>query len=367
MARPTIYTIAEKCGVSHATVSMALRNSPLVAEETRQRIQKAADKAGYRPNRLALSLKAGKSNVIGFVIPSLTYPYYALIAEYVFLEAARRGYQVQFVLSGTDIEQEALAINECLDAQVDGVIISNAKSLNELPDEKGLKTGIKRKIPHIVRNDLQRFPGVSLDHYQASMLAVRHLLEQGYEDIRLLQFGGGVSDDAKNQYSASNQSVQGFQQALKDNGIVYHPSMLVSRDVKKSEIEALPDKSGITRRLEYVEYSQFELDGIEMMQQVLADSKGKRLGVVFGQDQMACAAWHYCMDKGIRVPQDVGIVGRGNVLTYMLPLTTIGWDYREQARRFVSSLIAEINSVNQAKDSPLEPQLVIRGSTAVVA
>lgn len=365
MGKPTIYTIAKQCGVSHATVSMALHNNPLVAAATRARIQKVADEVRYRPNRLALSLKTGMSNVIGFVIPSFTYPYYSLIAEYVFREAAQKGYQVQFVLSGSDLGQESRAIEECMDAQVDGLIVrSVARSREDLSEDHVLRKIEKIKFPCVTGNSQLGFSGVSLDHYQASRLAVQHLLEQGYEEIRLLQLGGGDQEDSKVRYPASNRSIEGFREALKEGGIPYHPSMLISRDVMQSDVEASSGLRGTVGYLKYIEYNQYEAFGAEMVKQVLAESNGGRVGIVFGHDQMACAAWRYCMSEGIRVPQDVGLVGRGDVLTYMLPLTTIGWDYEEQAKGLVSILLAEINSAEKQESRLLTPYLAARGSTA---
>jgi len=345
---------------------MALRNSPLVAEKTRERIQRVANEVGYRPNRLAMSLKSGASKVIGFVIPSFTYPYYSLLAEYVFREAARQGYQVQFVLSGSDQEQESSAITECLDAQVDGLIVRSViRSKEEIPENHALQTVLKRKFPCVMGNNLLGFPGVSLDHHQASKLAVEHLLEQGYEEIRLLQLGRPRKENSKAGLApAAEQSAKGFREALEESGAEYDPSMLVFRDVARSKLQVARDQEKAVR---YVEYEQYGTYGEEMMEQVLAEAKGKRLGIVFGHDQMACAAWRYCMNQGIRVPETVGIVGRGNVSTYMLPLTTIGWDYEAQAKALVSVLLKQINSPGEPESCQIKPYLAVRGSTAPAA
>ncbi|MFA5689356.1 MAG: LacI family DNA-binding transcriptional regulator [Kiritimatiellales bacterium] len=362
MSRPTIYTIARQCGVSHATVSLALRNSSLVAEKTRKRIQAVADEVGFRPNRLALSLKTGKSRVIGFVLPNFTYPFYSLIAEYVFQEVSLLGYQVQFVLSGSDVNQESDAIVECMDARVDGVIIFSVIPTREkIPRGHALRMIQKKNIPCVTGNYVLGFPGVSLDHHQASLLATRHLLELGYEDIRLLQLGGDKGAPVI-RHSASEQSIEGFRQALKEKGIKYDASMLMSRAIRHEEIVRTLPSGSDANRVMFIEYGQYEALGVEMAEQALAEKKG-RMGIVFGHDAMACAVWRYCINKGIRIPQDVGLVGRGDILTYMMPLTTIGWDYKEQARRLVSLLVNDVDSSGKNEFVRLEPYLAVREST----
>ncbi len=374
MKKPTIYTIAEQCGVSYATVSLVLSGSPLVAEKTAQKVREMAKQMGYRPNRLARGLKTGSTRTLGVILPSFVYPYHALMAEKIYLEASLRGYQVQYHLSGNDFEQEERAIQECLSAQVDGIILASV--FNEMdPKQKQrnvLNELIKKNYPCVVTGvDISGVASVTLDHYTASVVAVKHLMKLGYTQLRLVQLGMKHADGSCSFPRQTLQSERGFCDMLRAYGDQDPEKKVLSRYVVKSEVTA---RDGIKTHtelssLKYVEYDQFYPLGVDMFCQAYRENcKQERIGFVFGHDQMAYAVWQYCREKGLDVPGRIGLVGRGGI-QQMLPLTTVCWDYEKYAANLVEVLHHQIVQSGQATPEmpPMSPWVVERESTVLPA
>ncbi len=371
MKKPTIYTIAEQCGVSYATVSLVLSGSPLVADKTARKVRAAAKQVGYQPNRLARSLKTGSTRTLGVILPSFVYPYHALMAEKIYLQASLRGYQVQYHLSGNDFAQEERAIQECLNARVDGIILATvfSKSNPQARVENVLNDLISKNYPCVLTSTgFSGAPVVTLDHYAASVIAVRHLVKLGYQQLRLIQLGTTHLDGTTSFPLQTLLSERGFCDALREYGFDEPEKKVLSRYVVKSEVAAKDEINANTElsSLKYIEYEQFFSLGVDMFRQAYGEiNDEERIGLVFGHDQLAYSAWQYCREKQLDVPGRIGLVGRGGI-QQMLPLTTVRWDYEKYAARLVEVLHRQISlsDPDESATDPLPPWIIERESTA---
>lgn len=352
MNRATLHSIARRLRVSHATVSMALHNNPRIKEKTRLRIQKYAEKVGYRANRLAQGLKTSSSKLIGCVLPTLGEPYYARIAEYLYYHALKNGYQVQFVLSQTQIDQEINAIHECMDSRVDGMVIYTSLTQEEQLERHPLVELSKTKFPvaMLSQNSIAqrfKFPSVEFDTPQATFDLANHLIEQNYKKLYLFHFGNP-------KHRAFNLRVSGLKRALQKHGMSYDESMVLSStpglpgsDVKKSEVH---DGSEILPL------------GYQMAESVLSHVT-TRTGLICTNDYIAASVHRYCEDKKIDVPKTLGIAGYDNTVSPFLNMTSIQWDYSAFAQKTIEGLIGQIKKKPFESKNVIPGEIVIRGTT----
>ncbi len=360
---PTLSSLARHLDVSHATVSMALRNNLRIKESTRHRIQQHARLVGYRPNRLARALKMRATRVIGCVLPSVVSPFVALLAECLYRETFRRGYQMQMVLSGSDVQQETRAIHECLDAQVDGLLISLTEASDQIPPEHPIHSMLQSKFPCVLLNDnkdMAPLPCVQLDITRASHELTCHLLKQGYRRIHLLFHG---STDV----FSVRMRIAGFRNALEENGIPFDPAAIVSREAEWEVLRAGSTEGEDGQNQFYLDFRRAMEAGFQLTRQVMAIAGARPASVICGNDEMAAGAWNACMEAGWRVPEDMGIAGYDNTASQYAGITTVNWNYQGLAAQAVDGVLAQIEG-RKAPPSPLVGSEVIpRRSTQLAA
>ena len=175
----TIKDIAKSLGISFSTVSRALRNHPDVNKETREAVQKLADKLNYSPNVLALNFKTNKTNTLGVIIPGFIIHFYASAISGIQNEAARAGYNVIICQSDESYETEKKNVEVLLKSRVDGFIVSVSKNTEDYEHFKQLE---KKGAPLVFFNrvcpDIDTTK-VVVDDYRGAFKAVEHLIEGG--------------------------------------------------------------------------------------------------------------------------------------------------------------------------------------------
>jgi DNA-binding LacI/PurR family transcriptional regulator len=359
MGYASIKLIAARCGLSHATVSRALSNSPLVTPQTHSRILKCAQALRYRPNRLARNLRLRSTKTIGFVIPSVVAPMSALVAEHLYREAFRHGYNVFFLLSEDDLHEEMEAINEFLATRVDGLIVqSTLHNLDKAPPQHPLLDIHRDKFPCVLIRSMHQLglPIVNTDSVQASYLATSHLLERGYREVRLL-----LATTRGSPLHA--EKVEGFRRAVTERGIHFDPAWVMNRELGWSSMETLDTGAGRVRRQRYFDYQQVVHIGREFAQQALASGKGRPLGLVGSNDEIAGGVWGCLMEAGVKVPEEVGVVGCDDTLAPRVPLTSVRWDYDELARKAVECVMAQIHKKRFPLRQNVAGKLIVRKSS----
>lgn len=331
--RITTHDVARHAGVSQATVSLVMGNNPRarVAPATRERVMRAAEALGYRPNLLARGLVRGRSYAVGVVVPDLSNPFFMDVVTGVQRVAAEAGYAV---LPGDVRETSPERHLDALRArQVDGLILDGFGAL-ALPeaDLAGLKVVL-------VDEPSERFPGIASDAPQAGRLAAEHLLALGHAR---LAFIGPASD-----VYGFRMRERGFFQALRAAGL----------GISSERLRRVPPTVA---------------GGWTAMRALLALPADARPTAVFcPTDLLAAGALKACLTAGIGVPGEMSIVGCDDIeLARVLTpeLTTIRIPARELGARAARLLIKQLDDESWVPrpGKPLPVRLVVRGTTGPV-
>ena len=325
----TLGDIARALNVSKMTVSRAINNHPEINPETRARVLAAAQKMNYRPNQFARALTSKHSYLIGIVVPDLMHSYFAEICRGVESHARPAGYQ-NLICSTDEEARKELEEIEALWTRTDGLIVASALTANDAKSYRKL-VGDGGKIVLIDRllNGL-RCPAVVTDDVRVGVLATEHLIALGHRRIGHLR---GTSA------STSQGRLEGYKQAMSKARL----------RIEKSFIH----DCGFT-----------EADGRAAMQQWIAN--GNLPTAIFAaNDPAAIGAMAALSDAGLDVPNDVAIVGAGNIHygdMLRVPLTTVSWSTAAMGQAAAQLLLELIAGKNKPRRVIIPPELVVRRS-----
>ena len=327
MRRPTMDDVARRAGVSRALVSLVMQESPKVSPERRAAVLAAASELGYSPHAMARQLASRTSTVLAVLVSDLHNPYFADVVEAV--EAAARDAGLDMILStgGRRPAGERRAVETMLGFRPAGLVL-----LSPVVPTRVLETASATTPVAVVERSVT-LPGVDTvtdDGRAGSRLAVDHLVGLGHRDV--VHLDGG----------------QGAQSATRRRGFV----------------EAMT-AHGLAPRVEPSEYT--EEGGAAAVGRLLAS--GRRFtGIVAANDINAIGAMTALEDAGLRVPDDVSVVGYDNTsLAAMrhVGLTTIDQPRAELGRLAVGAVVGRLR---EGRTTPvrhrLRPTLVVRSTTA---
>ncbi len=338
----TLRELARRVGVAPSTVSRVLNRDPRVriAAATRARILAAAAATGYRPNRVARSLKLQRTHIIGMLIPDVTNPVFSALFRAVDDAASAAGYHV--IVCNTDdtahrLEQHLAALSE---GHVDGLLIATARR-----DEPALDTLRAWRLPYVLvhrRRDDPRDSWVVPDDRQAAQFVVEHLVRLGHRHIAHLAGSATVSRSVARR--------EGFQAALAAAGLGPGVCIPATGDVDETAGEL-----GLARLL--------TLPPDQRPTAVFAANDLAALGVLGAAQRL-----------GLRVPAELSVVGSDDIPAgrYAGPgLTTVRLPVQAMGRLATELLIQRIRG-GEAPNAPptqltLPVELVVRGSTAAPA
>ncbi|MDI1460978.1 LacI family DNA-binding transcriptional regulator [Catellatospora sp. KI3] len=322
--------VARLAGVSHQTVSRVLNNHPSVREETRERVLRAVAQLNYRPNALARGLAGRRSRVIGVV--SFDTILYGPAATLLGVERAARqaGYGISIVaLEKLDRAGVSEAVNRLTEQSVAGVVII-APLMTAAAAAHSLPTGVPAVV---VESDMAGdLPTISVDQVAGARLAVQHLLELGHETVWHLT---GPRD-----WLEARDRVDGWRQALEAAGRRV-PAAIPGDWSPNSGYEAgnqIADRPEVT-------------------------------AVFCANDQQALGMLRALHERGVRVPEDVSVVGFDDIpeAAYLSPpLTTIRQDFDEVGRRCLAALLDILETRGPAlplRHPRVPPTLVARASS----
>nr|WP_282456619.1 LacI family DNA-binding transcriptional regulator [Chitinophaga sedimenti] len=188
IAKTTIEDIARALNITAATVSRALHNHPAIKEATKKIVRETAERLNYRPNRIASSLRLGRSHIIGVIIPSAEINFFGSVIHGIEKVANINGYNVLIYQSNELYESEKKGIQTFLQSQVDGVLASISKETINLDHYGELK---RRGIPLVLFDRASDSLGVSsvvVNDYRGAFDATKHLIDQGCR--RIAHIGG---------------------------------------------------------------------------------------------------------------------------------------------------------------------------------
>ncbi len=322
--KTTIYDIAKVLDITAASVSRALNNNPKISENTRKLVLETAAKMNYKQNKLALALRSGKSYNVGVIVPRIDSNFFASIIRGIEEELYAHKYNVIICQTHEDEKREFENINTLLNAQVDGILmsVSNATSENlGSENDRIIKRVIEKNVPLIFFDRKKNIDGVSsvtINDYDVSYLATKHLIEQGCS--RIAHFKGNQS------LEIFANRLAGYKQALLDNGIAYEEDYVVQT------------KSSVVAGAEAVK--------------VLMKLKNPPDALFSSSDFAALGAIQELKAQGLRIPEDFCVVGFGNepFTDFMeLPMSTVDQVPLEMGKMTAKVFLEHIDNTGNAK------------------
>jgi len=331
----TMKDIARDLGVSVVTVSKVLRNHSDISTATRKRVQQRVKELNYLPNPAARALLTGRTNLIGLIVPDLVHPFFSQIAKGISAGLRSKEYGLIISSSEDDPQLERREIDQMLARRVDALILastqSNADSVKRIQDQKVPYILLDRKIADLEANF------VGINDVTAGTQATTHLIEIGCKTIA--HIGGS-------RVSTALDREAGYSMTLAKHGLSLPPQYVAAG--------AHMDDSGDT-------------SGYEGMKQLLACDP-RPDGVFCGNDPIAMGAMRAIIEAGLKIPQDVAVVGCGN-LHYddllLVPLTSIDQDSAGLGAGAAKLALSLVKNQSKAplKTILLESKLVVRASS----
>lgn len=330
--RTSLKDLADKLGVSIATVSRALRNSHEVGEEMTQKVKQLAKELNYRPNPFAQSLRKEAPRVIGVIVPNLVTHYYAAVLDGIEDYASKLGYSVISANSHEDHEREAQALDNFLNMHVEGIIACLAQDTTDYSHFEQLhQMGVP--LVFFARCCLEdMFSQVVGNGDVAAQEATQHMIETG---SRRVAFIGGP-----NHLDMVRRRKHGYLEALRENRIP------IDRDLVVCDKIDFDVARNATLRL---------LEGENPPDAILAFN-----------DIITYAAFDAIKSKGLRIPEDVAIIGftDGDTAAFVTPrLTAIMDQAHMQGTKACQLLMKSINGDEKIYKEVVPMILKIRESS----
>lgn len=291
----TLKQIARELDVSVSTVSKALRDSPEISDETRQKIQAFAKLYNYKPNNIALSLKNRRTRTIGLVLPEIVHDFFATVITGVEEVANKRGYNVLICLSNNSFDREVMNLEMLANGSTDGFILSVAKETQQKGDYHHLQEVISQGMPVVMVDRVVNeiiCDKVIIDDSDGARDAVQHLIDNGCRRIAIITTVDYIS--------VGKLRTEGYLRALRGNDVELDEDLILKIEDVDNSHEAISQFLGAK-----------EIDGVFAVNEQFATSAVKAL-----------------LNKGLSVPEDVLV---------------FSFSDGELSRRFIPSL----STVNQ--------------------
>lgn len=331
----TIHDIAKKLNISASTVSRALRDNPLISEATRKLIKKTADEMGYRPNIMAANFRTKRTNTIGVIVPLINRHFFSSVISGIEEVAYDKGFAVTISQSNDNFEKENKIAQTLFANRVDGLIISIGM---QTISTEHLKLFSNKNIPILffdrVVDEIESHK-IVVDDYGGGYKATQHLISGGAK--RIAHIGGPL-----NLKIYSNRQT-GYCQALTDAGLPVDDTLIINNSLTRSE-------------------------GTKAIEKLLKN-KNKPEAIFCANDTTALSVIIYLQKCGIRVPEDMAIVGFSNepfsevVTPSISTVKQPGFMIGKKAAELIINQILSKNKKIRFKTIVLPTELIIRNSS----
>ena len=324
----TIETVAQMAGVSISTVSRVLSGTVTVSAQKMRAVEAAAATLGYVPSALAQGLASGRSKTIGVITQSIDSPYYGVMLRGIEDELDLMGYVPMFLSGRWNAKEEAKCIDILRSRRVDGIIILAGRI-----DDASLAS-CATTIPTVITGRSLTAPGlfsIDTDNFRGGLDATAFLIDSGHQRIAF------ITGDPE--HADANERQRGYRAALDAAGIRFDPKLVVPGDFHESS-------------------------GLRAVDELLV--RRTQFSAIFAaNDQMICGAALGLHRRGLRIPDDISLVGFDDLpgSQYMLPpLTTVRQPGFEMGRHAASAMMQLlVGETPTAVDLP--PTLIAREST----
>ncbi len=327
----SIKDIARAAGVSHSTVSRALADSPLVKEQTRERIKQLAQEMGYTPHALARSLVTRRTQTVGVVVTTIADPFVSEIVRGLEETGQNHGYTIILCNSNAEPRRELAAVKALREKRVDGIIVT-ASRIGDLYLPLLEDFG----VPIVLINNQQTGQyvySIGTDDVRGGQIATEYLLSLGHTRIAYIA--------SPNNVNSSQARMNGYRAALESRGIAFDPALVAEGDGRPAA-------------------------AMHAVEHLFA--RGVRPTAIFCYNDMtAIGAMRALKQMGLRVPEDISIVGYDDIpiVEYLNPpLTTIRQRKYDMGCMAMDMLLRLLNGATDVQDITIEPTLVIRESAS---
>ncbi|WP_339727015.1 LacI family DNA-binding transcriptional regulator [Maribacter stanieri] len=333
--RTTLKDIANVLSISTAAVSKALNDDARISVKTKKAVKQVAKELNYQPNHLASALRKGKSNLVGVIVPRTNSSFFSSVVENMEEVLNKAGYNIIITQSNESFEKECKNIDALLYTQVDGIIASMANETVDLSYFEKIKSyGIPLILFDRGENDLN-VDYVGIDDYKSSHMIVDHLVSQGCK--RIAHIGG------YRRTRIFNNRIRGYIDAIKKHDLPHDDELLI--------------ESSLTLE-----------DGRQQIEKLLA-LKNRPDAVYVASDYAALGSLQVLKEKGIKVPEEIKLVGFGNepFTSLVTPSITSINQHSEQigklaAETFLGYLERDV-VVQSLNKIILDSELIVRSSS----
>lgn len=329
----SIAQIAQLCNVSKSTVSRVINNNPNgVGESTRRKVRKVIDEMGYRPNALARSVATSRSKTIGVIIPDVSNFFYPKLIKGIIDYMDTKDYAVIVCNSQYRPEQEAQHLLSLIDKRVDGIILCSGVSNREF-----LAQFRQYRVPLVLLgrtfDSSLSDASISGDNVKGSYKSASYLLRGGNRRIVYVEGNPDIS--------GSRQRLEGYYQAHAAAGLTVSPELILS--------------------------GEYSIDYGKRAVMELTDKRIAYDAIMTGSDLIAIGVVSQLLRQGIRVPEDVEVVGFDNIelsSVFSPALSTISKPHYDMAQHIAKQLVRVIEGEEvKFPHTVIEPQLVLRETT----
>ena len=326
----TIKDVAKMANVSVATVSRVLNNSDSVTDKTREKVLHAIQELNYQPNLLGRNLRRSETRMILILLPTISNTFYSKVVKGMEDTGHRNGYNVMICTTNSEKQREEIYLNILKNKLADGVIFLapeiDAQELSKI----GKSFPVVQCCEYKENADV---PSVSIDNEAAAYHAVQYLISSGHRRI------GMISSNST--FISTVHRENGYKKAIQEAGIEWNPNLIV--------------------------YGNYGFrSGLNKTRQLL-DMEDRPTAIFAISDMMAIGAIRAAQEKGLRVPDDVAVIGFDNVsfLSMIVPkLTTIAQPQYEMGAAAMDILLQRIkNETVQVQHIRMGYELIVRDST----
>lgn len=330
MKKATIADIAEKAGVSKATVSMVLNNKEInVSDATRQKIHDAVKELNYIPNTVARSLSTKKTETIGIVLPDIVNPFFSEMARAIEDTAGKFNYNVIFCNSDNNKDKEEKYVKLLISKLVDGVIfVSGGRS------EENLSLMESNSIPFVIVDryieSFKQYNGVFCSNEEGIRLGIEYLYNNKKKYIAFVT--------GSQKLKVAKIRLEAFEKVTKELGI-YDENLIFT--------------------------GEFTIDGGMKATEDIVSSSKKIDAIFYSSDVMALGGMKMLERKGYKIPEDIAVMGYDNINISKLvepELTTVAQPIYDMGKEACELLVGLINGDRKEEVVMLKPKLIVRGT-----
>ncbi len=327
--------IADSLNVSRITVSKALRNHPDISDGMKERIKKAVEKMGYSPNLIAKQLSLRKTYTLGIVVPDLENSFFAYLVDSIIDTATEHNYHIILTVSREKETFERNNIMNLISMRVDGLLVCVSQQTS---DHKVFEYARRVKIPLVFFDRAVKEMNLSYVAFNdkiATIEALNQLISRGY--TKIAHFAGYSST------SIGSERCSGYKEALMNNGIPI--------------------------REEWIIEGGYEIDdGIRAFEKLSATRELPEI-ILAVNDRVASGAYKAIRKTGLKIPDDIGILGYGLSDTAHLfspTLSIINQDPRKMGRIAANLLIDEIQGISQHSHTEILIDVDFQWNTSIL-